>query len=245
MSVRFLDEKLNALGKIGCLLTVFGSIIIIIHAPKDSEVNSLYDFARKIGASGMKILNINNHKFIDSFFVLEFLFFSLIICIVILCLILYYGPRLGAKYVHIYILICSLLGAFTVTACKGLGAGLKEVFTHNYTYSIWLTLFCFIMIIVCILIQMIYLNKALDLFSTPVVTTVYYVLFTTCVLITSGILFREWRLLTFVDIIACLVGFSITTCGLILINYLKTNAFSNDLQPEDINGKKYPKNILI
>ena len=56
MAVRFLDEKLNSLGKIGCLLTVCGSIIIIIHAPKDSEVNSLYDFARKIGAPGINLL---------------------------------------------------------------------------------------------------------------------------------------------------------------------------------------------
>ncbi len=157
------------------------------------------------------------------------------IFIVILCLILYYGPRFGSKYIHVYILICSLLGAFTVTACKGLGTGLREIFNSEYTYSKWLTFFCAITIVVCILIQMIYLNRALDLFSTPVVTTVYYVLFTTCVLITSGILFREWRLLTFVDITACLVGFSITTCGLILINYLKT---SNDIQSRNIHRKK-------
>ena len=52
MSVRFLGEKLNILGKIGCLLTVCGSIILIIHAPRESEVNSLHDFARKIGTSG-------------------------------------------------------------------------------------------------------------------------------------------------------------------------------------------------
>lgn len=52
MSVRFLDEKLTILGKIGCLLTVFGSIIIVIHAPKESEINSLLDFARKLTAPG-------------------------------------------------------------------------------------------------------------------------------------------------------------------------------------------------
>jgi drug/metabolite transporter (DMT)-like permease len=55
LAVRFLGEKLNTLGKIGCLLTVFGSVIIIIHAPKDSEVNSLLDFARKLWTSGKKI----------------------------------------------------------------------------------------------------------------------------------------------------------------------------------------------
>ena len=52
MAVRFLGEKLNIWGKIGCLLTIFGSIIIIIHSPKESEVHSLNDFARKIGTSG-------------------------------------------------------------------------------------------------------------------------------------------------------------------------------------------------
>jgi hypothetical protein len=130
------------------------------------------------------------------------------------------------------------LGAFTVTACKGLAVGLKEIFTRVHTYSTWLTFVCAIIIIICILIQMVYLNRALDLFSTPLVTTVYYVLFTTCVLITSGILFHEWRQLTFIDIIACLVGFSITTCGLILINYLKSNTLSNDIQLRNMNGIK-------
>lgn len=152
-------------------------------------------------------------------------------------MIIYYGPRFGSKYIHIYILICSLLGAFTVTACKGLSVGLKEIFVEQYTYTRWLTFLCTITILVCILIQMIYLNRALDLFSTPIVTTVYYVLFTTCVLITSGILFREWHFLAFVDIIACLIGFSITTCGLILINYLKTNSFSTDEELGQMNGR--------
>lgn len=156
----------------------------------------------------------------------------------------YYGPRLGSKYVHIYILICSLLGAFTVTACKGLGTGIKEFFTHEHSYSVWLTVSCAIVIIICILVQMIYLNRALDLFETPVVTTVYYVLFTTCVLVTSGILFREWHLLTLVDIIACLVGFSVTTCGLVLINCLKTNMLSNDIQFMDRTGNRILQRYL-
>lgn len=69
MAVQFLNEKLNTLGKIGCLLTVFGSIIIVIHAPKESEVNSLFDFARKIAASGMTLLQyINRCKFIENSF---------------------------------------------------------------------------------------------------------------------------------------------------------------------------------
>ena len=40
--------------------------------------------------------------------------------------------------------------------------------------------------------QVNYLNKALDVFNTAVVTPVYYVVFTTTVLVCSAILFREW-----------------------------------------------------
>ena len=82
-------------------------------------------------------------------------------------------------------------------------------------------------IICCIIIQMVYLNRALDLFSTPIVTTIYYVLFTSCVLITSGILFHEWEKLSLMNLLACLVGFFIITCGLILINNYKTNLQSS------------------
>ena len=63
MSVRFLNEKLNSFSKIGCILTVCGSVIIIIHAPKESEINSLNDFVRRIGTSGRtKLFPYEIHK---------------------------------------------------------------------------------------------------------------------------------------------------------------------------------------
>lgn len=52
LSVRFLGEKLNLLGKIGCILTISGSVILVIHAPKNSEVNSSIDFAERIKSPG-------------------------------------------------------------------------------------------------------------------------------------------------------------------------------------------------
>lgn len=217
LAVRFLHEKLNFLGKIGCVLTVGGSVIIVIHAPKDSDVHSLNDFAQRLTSP-------------------DFLLFLFVTLITVLVLIIYYGPRLGSKQVHIYMMICSFLGAFTVTACKGLAAGLKEIYEQTHSYSSWLTFLCAMVIVCAVIIQIIYLNRALDLFSTAVVTTVYYVLFTTCVLLTSGILFREWRQLRLVDIVACIVGFLIVSCGLILINGLKS-----DFSTTDVNGKKKKK----
>ena len=48
MAAYFLNEKLNTIGKIGCLLTAIGSIVMVIHAPKEGEVKSVNELLFKI-----------------------------------------------------------------------------------------------------------------------------------------------------------------------------------------------------
>ena len=48
------------------------------------------------------------------------------------------------------------------------------------------------LVVVSIVTQMNYLNKALDTFNTAVVTPIYYVLFTTATIVASAILFNGW-----------------------------------------------------
>lgn len=43
---------------------------------------------------------------------------------------------------------------------------------------------------VCVVVQMNYLNKALDLFNTAMVSPIYYVMFTVCTILASVILFQ-------------------------------------------------------
>lgn len=57
-------------------------------------------------------------------------------------------------------------------------------------FTNWLTYFFIAQLVVCISVQMIYLNKALDTFNTSVVTPIYYVFFTTFVIIASAILYK-------------------------------------------------------
>ena len=51
-----LNEKLNLHGKLGCLLAIVGSTIIIIHAPEESEVNDLYEIGRNMLSIGTLFL---------------------------------------------------------------------------------------------------------------------------------------------------------------------------------------------
>lgn len=41
LGVYFLNEKLGVLGKIGCATCLIGSIIIVLHAPPDKEVQTV------------------------------------------------------------------------------------------------------------------------------------------------------------------------------------------------------------
>jgi len=49
---------------------------------------------------------------------------------------------------------------------------------------------CMQVVAVCVVTQMNYLNKALDLFNTAIVSPIYYVMFTTFTITASIILFQ-------------------------------------------------------
>lgn len=84
-------------------------------------------------------------------------------------------------------------------------------------------------VVTCILIQMDYLNKALDIFSINVVTPIYYVMFTTLVIVASAILFKEWRTMTELHIFGALFGFFTVVGAVILLNGQK------DYEPVPLN----------
>lgn len=154
-----------------------------------------------------------------------FLTFTALSIVALIILLVVLVPRYGSKNVIIYVLICSILGAYTVMSCKGLSIGFKEIFTgvaNAATYV--LTTFFVLFLILLIVIQVNYLNKALDIFNTAIVTTVYYVLFTTLVLVASAILFKEFSAIAVLDIIGLLCGFATIVCALFLINFIKTSS---------------------
>ena len=66
-----------------------------------------------------------------------------------------------------------------------------------------------------------YLNKALDVFDTSVVTPILYVIFTSFVIIASAVLFKEWGSLGAVDIVGNLCGFLTTVSGVFLLQTFK------------------------
>lgn len=148
-----------------------------------------------------------------------------------LLLIFVAGPRYGQRNVLVYVLICSAIGSLSVSCVKGLGIALKELSAGKPTWREPLGWVLLVGLVVCISIQINYLNKALDIFNTSVVTPIYYVLFTTAVMTCSAILFKEWQHLVLMNIVGTISGFLTIVFGIFLLHAFRDVPFTPNLLP--------------
>ncbi|XP_048220421.1 magnesium transporter NIPA3 isoform X2 [Perognathus longimembris pacificus] len=202
LSSYFLNEHLNIHGKIGCVLCILGSTVMVIHAPQEEEVTSLHEMEIKLRDPG-------------------FISFVVIITLISLVLILIVAPRKGQTNILVYISICSLIGAFSVSSVKGLGIAVKELLEWKPVYKNPMVFVLLAVLVLSVTTQINYLNKALDTFNTSLVTPIYYVFFTSTVVTCSAILFQEWYGMKAGDIIGTLSGFLTIINGIFLLHAFK------------------------
>lgn len=148
-----------------------------------------------------------------------------------LLLIFAVAPRFGQKNVLVYILICSVIGSLSVSCVKGLGIGIKELFSGTAVLKeplFWSLIIC---LVLCVSVQISYLNKALDIFNTSLVTPIYYVFFTTSVMACSAILFKEWLNMTMDGVVGTISGFLTIILGIFLLHAFKDITFRWDALP--------------
>lgn len=169
-----LKEELGRLGKVGCTLCLVGTVIIVVNAPEDKEIKTVdemlnyalqpceFSFARKPTGT----IFLEAHTEIKRPSSAAFMTYCLFVTGFAIFMIWRMVPKYGKRTPLVYISICSLVGSISVMSVKGFGVALKltldgnNQFTHPSTY-------CFvIVVVVCILVQMNYFNKALDQFST-------------------------------------------------------------------------------
>jgi len=203
----FLDEKLNLYGKLGCFLCIIGSTVLIIHAPQEEMVSTMEELSVKLRDPG-------------------FIIYTVAAVGMALALIFKVAPKHGRENILVYISICSSIGSLTVMASKGLGIVLKRTFSGYSEVGNPVSWMLVISCLTCVLIQMVYLNKALDIFNTSIVTPIYYVMFTTFTIIASAILFKEWENLGSKDVLGALCGFLTIIVGVFLLHAFREIRFS-------------------
>ncbi|KAE8538985.1 hypothetical protein D1P53_005355 [Cryptococcus gattii VGV] len=194
-----LDEKLGRLGVCGCAACIIGSVIIVLHAPSDKEVETVDEILSYAARPG-------------------FLVYITFVAVFSLYMIYRVVPTHGTRNPMVYLSICSLVGSVSVMAIKGFGVAIKLTLSGNNQLTHVSTYVFGVVVVGCIVVQMNYFNKALDTFSTNVVNPIYYVFFTTATIIASAILFSGFNTPGGVNTISLICGFLIIFMGVFLLN---------------------------
>ena len=232
-----LDEELGHLGRLGCTVCILGSLIIVVHAPADKDiqtVDEILGYAVQPGASQSpypySAMRLNKWR-------AGFLMYCFCVLVFTLTMIYAIAPKYGRSNPLVYISICSLVGSVSIMAIKGFGIAVKLTLAGNNQF-IYVSTYVFgIVVSLCIMVQMNYFNKALDTFSTnvcvcypsllsryrcsytepPRVNPLYYVCFSTATIVASLILFQGLNTDNPVNTISLIVGFIITFIGMHLL----------------------------
>ncbi|KAJ2560728.1 hypothetical protein GGH95_004812, partial [Coemansia sp. RSA 1836] len=199
----FLGERINTVGRAGCALCLMGSVVVVLNAPRDGDIESIEQIM---------------HMAVQP----PFLAYAVSSIAFLVVMITRVAKKHGQNNPLVYLSICSIAGSMTVTACKAFGIALKLTFAGNNQFVHFSTYFFAAVVGLCIVVQMNYFNKALEQFETNIVTPIYYVFFTSATIVASVALFQGFTDSTNKELASLLCGFITIFIGVFLLNGTKS-----------------------
>ncbi|KAL9091411.1 MAG: hypothetical protein Q9165_004797 [Trypethelium subeluteriae] len=203
LSAIFLKERLSFVGKVGCFNCIIGSVVIVVNAPAQSSAATIQEMQHFVIAPG-------------------FLSYAGVIIVGCVIVALWVAPRYGKKSMLVYLTICSLIGSLSVVSTQGLGAAIVTQISGTPQFNQWFLYVLLVFVVATLLTEIIYLNKALNIFNAALVTPTYYVYFTSATIVTSAILFRGFKG-TPLQITTVVMGFFQICAGVILLQLSKSS----------------------
>ncbi|KAF7803596.1 putative magnesium transporter NIPA4 [Senna tora] len=197
-----LRERLHIFGVLGCVLCVVGSITIVLHAPPERQIESVIE----VWELAMEP---------------AFLMYAVLVLLAVFILIFHFVPLYGQTHIMVYIGVCSLVGSISVMSVKALGIAIKLTLSGMNQLLFPQTWAFTLVVTVCVLTQMNYLNMALDTFNTAVVSPIYYVMFTSLTIVASVIMFKDWDRQSPTQVVTEMCGFVTILSGTFLLHKTK------------------------
>ncbi|KAJ6716067.1 MAGNESIUM TRANSPORTER-RELATED [Salix koriyanagi] len=150
-----LNEKLQQLGILGCVMCIAGSVVIVIHAPQEHPITSVQEICSMATQPA-------------------FLLYVASVIVLVFILIFHFAPQCGHSNVLVFTGICSLMGSLSVMSVKALGTALKITFEGNNQLLYPETWFFVFIVATCVITQMNYLNKKVMLACTMNLTCCWH-----------------------------------------------------------------------
>ncbi|KAE9390308.1 DUF803-domain-containing protein [Gymnopus androsaceus JB14] len=207
-----LGEHLGHLGRVGCTLSLIGSLMIVINAPEDKPIDTI-------------------DQMLDYAAQPAFLFYVAMVLIFSVVAISVLVPRYGRTHPWVYISICSLVGSVSVMSIKAFGIAVKLTFGGSNQFLRPSTYVFGIAMVLSAVVQLNYYNKALDTFSVNIVNSMYYVGFTSATIVASLIMFQGFNTDNTTGAVSLLCGFTVTFLGVHILDLSRSANDDASVQP--------------
>lgn len=142
----------------------------------------------------------------------------------------------------VYISICSLLGGLSVSTTSGLGSAIVLSIRGENQLKNWFFYVLLVFVAVTLVMEILYLNKALELFNTAMVTPAYFVTFTSASIISTIVLFKGLDA-SASAIVTLVMGFLVICTGIVLLQLSKVDP--EELAEKDVPGLDRSTTLLM
>ncbi|PHH81649.1 hypothetical protein CDD82_285 [Ophiocordyceps australis] len=133
----------------------------------------------------------------------------------LILILMWASPRYGKRTILIDLGLVGLFGGYTALATKGVSSMLSSTLWRAFTTPV--TYVLGIILLVTAIMQIRYVNKALQRFDSTQVIPIQFVLFTLCVILGSAILYRDFEKTTVTQAVKFIGGCLLTFFGVFLI----------------------------
>ncbi|KAK4050000.1 hypothetical protein OIV83_003824 [Microbotryomycetes sp. JL201] len=143
--------------------------------------------------------------------------------------------RYGDRFVLIDLGICALSGGFTVLSTKAISSFLTLLFLDTFRY--WITYPILAVLVTTALVQVNFINKALQRFESRVVIPIQFMTFALSTIVGSAVLYREFDDVGLPTLLNFAFGCAMSALGVWLITKEPTTASAHSKQSSAPDGE--------
>ncbi|KAH7144617.1 magnesium transporter NIPA-domain-containing protein [Dactylonectria estremocensis] len=194
---------------------------------------------------------LNPHDVLDAITTLGFEIY-LGVTIFLIVALMWASPKYGKDTILIDLGLVGLFGGYTALATKGVSSMLSSTLWRAFTTPV--TYILIVILLLTAIMQIRYVNKALQRFDSTQVIPIQFVMFTLCVIIGSAVLYRDFERTTAEQAAKFIGGCLLTFFGVFLITSGREQSHDDDdalsdtdgveetigLARQDTNGQDFP-----
>lgn len=160
----------------------------------------------------------------------EFLLYVILTCIAIIVL-MWASPKYGRRTILVDLGLVGLFGGYTALSTKGVASLLSASLYKAFAYPI--TYFLILILVSSALMQIRYLNRALQHYDSTQVIPTQFVLFTLSVILGSAVLYRDFEHTSTEQALKFVTGCLLTFFGVYLITSQRSEHSDGDDEDAD------------